>query len=76
MGQNAAGTATIVLWLSVRIAVGTLRVLTWVRDSTAADLLLWVAVGTGGFGVLSVVFLLRTRSGKPLVQVSLSALGA
>jgi hypothetical protein len=26
-----------------------------------------VVVGTGGFGVLSVVLLLRTRSGKPLV---------
>jgi hypothetical protein len=61
------GLATIVLWLYLTSAVGTLSALTWARDSTAADLVLWVAVGTGGFGVLSIVLLLRTRSGKPLV---------
>lgn len=61
------GLATIFLWLYVTTAVGTLSAFTRVRASTAADLFLWAAVGVAGFGVLSIVLLLRTSSGKSLV---------
>jgi hypothetical protein len=51
----------------VTTAFGTLSAFTRIRDSTAADLVLWVAVGVAGFGLLSIVLLLRTSSGKSLV---------
>ena len=65
--RTLLGLVTIVLWMYMTTAVGTLSAFTRIRDSTAADLVLWAAVGVAGFGLLSVVLLLRTSSGKSLV---------
>lgn len=65
--RTLLGLVTIVLWMYVTTAFGTLSAFTRIRDSTAADLVLWVAVGVAGFGLLSIVLLLRTSSGKSLV---------
>jgi hypothetical protein len=65
--RTLLGLVTILLWMYVTTAVGTLSAFTRIRDSTAVGLVSWATVGVAGFGLLSVVLLLRTSSGKPLV---------